>query len=90
MIVDVSEVASTPASVAVSTVVGVTGRVGEGAAVLVGLGGGVEDGAVALIWLGAGEPHPAASMKVKVRRMSRVAVFVVCRLMGLLFFMQQV
>lgn len=80
MIFGGSAVASTPASVAVSTVVGVTGWVGEGAAVLVGLGGWVEDGAAALIWLGAGDPHPAASMKIKVRRMSCVTVFAVCRL----------
>lgn len=81
MIVDGSEVASTSASVAVSAIVGATGWVGEGAAVLVGLGGWVEDGAAALIWLGAGEPHPATSMKIKVRRMSCVTVFAVCRLM---------
>ena len=77
-IFDGSEVASTFASVAVATVVGVTGWAGEGAAVLAGLGGWVEDGTAAL---GDGEPQPAASVKINDRRTSRVTVFAVCRLM---------
>ena len=81
---------SVPGSVAVAPVVGVTGWVAGGAEVLVGLAGSVEGGAEMSVGLGADDPHPAASMNINNRRVSRVTVIADCRLMKLLFFMRQV
>lgn len=81
---------SVTGSVAVASVVGVTGSAGGGAEVLVGLGGSVGRGAATSVGLGAGDPHPAASMNINNRRVSRVTAIADCRLMKLLFFMRQV
>lgn len=81
---------SVPGSVAVAPVVGVTGWVAGGAVVLIGLGDSVEGGAAMSVGLGADDPQPAASMNTNGRRMNRFTVIADCRLMKLLFFIQQV
>lgn len=86
---DGSAGASVTGSVAVVSVVGVTGWVAGGAEVLVGSDGWV-GGASKSVGLGVGDPHPAASIKIDGRRMRRATVFEIWLVMRLLFFMRQV
>ena len=87
---DGSAGASVTGSVAVVSVVGVTGWVAGGAEVSVGSDDGWVGGAAISVGLGAGDPHPAASVTINGRRMRRVTVSEIWLVMRRLFFMRQV